>query len=224
MQIRDEFKRSEFLVYLVRIALGLDQMQIAETYAREVTETEARTRIVCDIAARHALLDNFALALQKIAALSAPEDRFRGYFQIISANPENRNFRAKLSLLAEISANIGLIRRTAEADHILAECAIQLARLEKFHLALQVQETVSSDTERDELLWNLAELKFRSDFFVEGIEIIRLIRDQNRRISRLIQLGVAIHKGVYAAATFSVSDFCQSLFRSGLKKRKNWKF
>lgn len=158
----ESFKRSEFLTYLVKTSLDLDQLAIADELAEKITESDARLRSVCDIAARHALLDNFSLAQKKVMAIKPLAPRYSGYFQVINANPENRNFRAKLAMLNEIIDNIEGLRALDEADQILSECALQLAKLEKFHNALQVQEAIKSDSVRDELLWKLAELKFKN--------------------------------------------------------------
>lgn len=220
LSIPESFKRSEFLTYLVKTSLDLDQLLIADELSEKITEPDAGIRAVCDIAARHALLDNFALAQSKVMKIVALPQKYRGFFQIINSNPENRNFRAKLALLNEVVENIDKVTALDDADLILSECALQLAKLEKFHNALQVQETIKSDQVRDELLWKLAELKFKGDFFIEGIEIIRLIKDQNCRVSRLIQLGVAIHEGLYSSATFAVSDFLPIAFSFWLEEKE----
>lgn len=222
LKISDSFKRSELLTYLVKTSLDLDQLLLADELAEKITEPESRTRAVCDIATHHAQIDNFTLAQSKVKSIQSLSPRFYGYFAIIANNPENRNFRAKLAMLNEVVDNLDNIATLDNSDLILSECAVHLAKLEKFHGALQVQEAIKSDHVRDELLWRLAELKFKGDFFIEGIEIIRLIKDQDARISRLIQLGVSIHEGIYQSATFSVSDFLPVAFSFWLEEKEKF--
>lgn len=220
--IPQDFRRAEFYTYLVKTALDLNQISLAEEIIAGISDDDARIRATIDIAARHAMLDNFSLAQKKIAGIADLIMRYQAVFRIIASNPENRNLRAKLSLLNEIVENIEKLQQFDSSDQILSECAVQLARLEKFHSALQVQEAIKSDQVRDELLWKLADLKFRGDFFIEGIEIIRLIRNQDSRISRLIQLGVSIHNGSYKSETFKIYDFLPIAFSFWLEEKEKF--
>lgn len=218
--IPQDDRRPEFYTYLVKNALELNQLAIAEEIVPVISDKNARNRAISDIAVRHAFLDNFSLAQKKIATIDDPFQKFQAIFRIIDINPENRNLRAKFALLNEIVENLPQLQKLENSDQILAECSVHLARLEKFHSALQVQEAIKSDQTRDELLWKLAELKFHGDFFIEGIEIIRLIKNQDSRISRLIQLGVAIHSGKYQSETFKIYDFLPVAFSFWLEEKE----
>ena len=95
-----------------------------------------------------------------------------------------------------------------------------MAHFEKFHKSLQILELITSDQVRDELIWALAEFKFKCDFFGEGIEIIRLIQDKDLRIERLIQLGMAMLQNKYPESSFKVEDFLPVAFSLWLEERE----
>lgn len=220
LKIPEPFKRSEFLAFLVKTSLELDQMAITSDMVQQITEPAARNQAILDIAVRHAVLDNFDFASTKVKEIVEAKSRAAAIFQIVSKNPENRNFLKKILLLEQVLKDVKALGNSGECDALLSECALLFARLEKFHTALQIQESINSDSIRDELLWKLAELKFKGDFFSEGIEIIRLIKNQDTRLSRLICLGVSLFKGDYPAATFTISDFLPTAFSFWLEEKE----
>ena len=164
---------------------------------------------------------------QTVSLIDSIPDKFPS--SSLALKIAQRRFRLGKTTYSGIQKKIESLRLKASheetlenSDQILAECSVHLARLEKFHSALQVQEAIKSDQTRDELLWKLAELKFRGDFFIEGIEIIRLIKNQDSRISRLIQLGVAIHSGKYQSETFKIYDFLPVAFSFWLEEKEKF--
>ncbi|MBU1105500.1 MAG: hypothetical protein KKB51_02435 [Candidatus Riflebacteria bacterium] len=213
---------SEFVSFLLKKCLELGQVELANDLLEQITDVSVRNLAVVEIAARHALVDNFVLARKGIASIKDTICRLRGYLRIVAVNPENRNYRDKLQLLNEVAAGIPPECSPDESDQILAECAFLLLKAERFHAALQLQEKIVSDANRDELLWKLADLKFSSDHLEEGVEVIRLIKNQDRRIGRMIELGVRIFNGDYPTATFTASDFLPVAFSFWLDEKEKF--
>lgn len=220
MKITEAEKRSEFLAFLVKTSMNYDQLAITDEMFAAISERDSRDRTIVEIAVRHAIIDNFSMATHKLAEVSDLRLRIGGYFKIISNNPENRNFRRKILLLEKAMHEIRTLPAGSETDRLLSECAILFARLEKFHNALQILETINDAAVRDDLLCKLAELKFKGDFFVEGIEILRLISNQDVRLSNLIGLGVALFKGSYPTATYTAADFLPTAFAFWLEEKE----
>ena len=79
---------------------------------------------------------------------------------------------------------------------------------------------MDSDVMRDELLWQLAEMKIRSNAVEEGSAIVRLIKDHDRRIARMIELGCGIFEGKYANTTFTAGDFLSVAFSFWLDEKE----
>ncbi|PKL41816.1 MAG: hypothetical protein CVV41_16745 [Candidatus Riflebacteria bacterium HGW-Riflebacteria-1] len=210
-------QRSEYVIFLLKNCLEFGQLEMANEMLNQISDTAAKNLAIIEVAARHALLDNFALARQLATSIKDPLCRFQGYLRIVAANPENRNYRDKLQLLNEVAAAQGLPLEAT--DQVLAECTILLAKAERFHSALQLQEKISEGS-RDELLWRLAVIKFNSDQLEEGVEVIRLIKDPDRRIARMIELGVAIFNGEYPNATFTAGDFMPVAFSFWLDEKE----
>lgn len=212
-------QRSEYVIFLLKNCLEFGQLELANEMLSQITDTPSRDLAVVEVAARHALIDNFTLARDLLTAIKDPLCRYRGYLRIIAVNQENRNYRDKLLLLNEVVAGVSQLPSSDVSDQILAECAVLLAKADRFHSALQLQEKVS-DSNRDDLLWRLADIKFSSDHLEEGVEVLRLITDQSRRIARMIELGIAIFNGEYVNATFTAGDFMPVAFSFWLDEKE----
>ena len=213
---------SEFVSFLLKSCLELGQVDLANELLEQIADVSVKNLAVIEVAARHALVDNFAVARSAVAAIKDSSCRIRGYLRIVAANPENRNYRDKLQLLNEVIAGVAQVSSPEDSDQILAECAVLLAKAERLHAALQLQEKIISDSNRDELLWRLADLKFNSDHLEEGVELIRLIKNQNKRIARMVELGSRIFNSEYPNTTFTANDFLPVAFSFWLDEKEKF--
>ncbi|PKL51129.1 MAG: hypothetical protein CVV42_00790 [Candidatus Riflebacteria bacterium HGW-Riflebacteria-2] len=215
-----EQQRNDLATFLLKNSLDLNQMELASEMFATLKDVSFKNQAVVEIAARHALLDNFLHARSLISQIADQACRLRGYLRIVASNPANRNYRVKLEILNEVATGVSSMTPGDLADRIMSECALLFAKSERFHLALQLQERILSDANRDELLWRLAEVKCSSGFLEEGVEVVRLVTDQNRRIARMIELGIKIFNEEYEKAAFTVSDFLPIAFSFWLDEKE----
>lgn len=215
----DKHKRAEFLTFLVQITLKINQIAQAHDLLTRIKLPSSRNKALIEIAAKISGLDQLSEALDLVSQVDSKGEQLRGYFRVMSENPENRNFKVKLDLLEKILVETDDVESSSEADLIRAECAKAYARFEKFHYSLQIMEKVSSTTIRDNLLWELADMKFNTGFFMEGIEVLRLIQAKDRKVSRFIELGLAILQKKYENSDFGVCDFLPIAFSFWLEER-----
>lgn len=213
-------KRSEFLTYLVEICIEIGQISQAREILARIEEIEPRNKAMVELCSKFARLDKIDDAMELAKGIDDANYRIKAFFQIIDKNPDNRNFKLKNDLIAQIIETAINNAAKEYSDRTLADCALLVAGFEKFHQAFQLLEQIVSEPVRNELIWALAESKFKSDFFVEGIEIIRLISNSDVRITRLIQLGLAILKGDFPESTFKVEDFLPIAFSFWLEEKE----
>lgn len=218
--LEDELKRFEFMNFLVKICLEIGQMSQARDIIAKIENEEARSKASVELCAAMAGLDNINGALAIARDIADTGYRIKAFFRLIEKNPDNRNFKLKNDLLVEI---VELVRSAEYKDtsaQILADCALLVAGFEKFHKAFQLLEMIDNEEVRNQLIWNLAQLKYRSDSFLEGIEIIRLIQNSDIRISRLIQTGLAVLRNEFANSTFKVEDCLPVAFSFWLEEKE----
>jgi len=213
-------KDSEFVSFLLKKCLEFGQLELANDLLEQIGDVRLKELAVIEIACKHAAMDNFKLARTIAGSLENIASRCKAYLRVISDNPENRNYQEKINLLNQIVSSLQHEIPAADKDEIMAHCSLLLARYERFHLALQLQEKMDSDVMRDELLWQLAEMKIRSNAVEEGSAIVRLIKDHDRRIARMIELGCGIFEGKYANATFTAGDFLSVAFSFWLDEKE----
>ncbi|GAB4267558.1 MAG: hypothetical protein Kow0029_02080 [Candidatus Rifleibacteriota bacterium] len=219
--LTSEIQRSEFLTYLVKICLENDQISQAQEIIGHIEDNASRAIAVGELCGKLSSLDRIEDALQLARKLADKNLRIKAFFNIVNNNPDNRNFRIKNELVDEIVTMAKEGCHDANTDRILAECALLVAGFEKFHQALQLLEHISDQQVRDELSWSLAEFKFKTDFFNEGIEIIRLIQNSDQRITRLIRIGLEILRGKYPDSSFKIEDFLPVAFSFWLEEKES---
>jgi tetratricopeptide (TPR) repeat protein len=220
----NDLKRAEFMNFLVKICLDIGQLSQARDIIGKIEDPDTRFKAMTELCAKTASLDNIAEAIETAKSIDDPIHRTQALFKIIQGNPDNRNFRLKSDLLAEIIELSTNSTSSSHADQILADCAMLLASFEKVRQAFQLLEKINDETVRNQLIWNLAELKFRSDFFSEGIEILRLIQNSDVRITRLIQVGLAVLKGSYPGSSFTIEDCLPVAFSFWLEEKEKVSF
>lgn len=217
-RLDDSLKRSELLTYVVEVSLEIGQKEQAREIIDKIEIESVRYRAITLYCAKFAALDKIEEAIGLARTIADETARIEAFFAIIKNNPENRNFKIKSDLVNEI---IAAARATdGDSDKILADCTMLMAKFEKFHQALQLLEHIKGDEIRNQLLWNLSLFKFQTGFFVEGIEIIRLIIDANLRISRLIEVGLAILQNKYPDSNYQVEDFLPVAFSFWLEEKE----
>lgn len=220
----NELKRAEFMNFLVKICLSIGQLSQARDIIGKIEDKDTCFKAMVELCRKMGSLDNIGEAIEIARSIDDPLHRTRAFFEIIQSNPDNRNFRLKNDLLAEIiELSTGSSMRGA-ADQVLADCAMLLAGFEKVHQAFQLLEKISDEVVRNQLVWNLAEMKFRSDFFTEGIEILRLIQNSDVRLTRMIQVGLAVLQGTYANSSFSIEDCLPVAFSFWLEEKEKVSF
>jgi len=213
-------KDSEFISFLLKKCLEFGQLELANDLLEQIGDSRLKDLALIEIVGKHASLDNFQLARTLADSLQSNLSRCRAYLRVIADNPENRNYQEKINLLNLIVSSLQNKISATDKDSIMSQCSLLLARYERFHLALQLQEKIESDVIRDELLWQLAEMKVNSNAVEEGSAIVRLIKDQDRRIARMIELGCGIFEGKYANATFTAGDFLSVAFSFWLDEKE----
>lgn len=218
--LEDDLKRSEFLNYLVKTCLDTAQYAQARDIISKIDDSSTKDRAIVQLCAALAGIDNIADAVELVNSIEEPLFKVNAWFRIIERNPENRNFRLKNDLLLKIQETIQSFAEEADSDRAYAECAMVVAANEKFHRALQLVEKIKSNDIRDQLLWDLAKNKYRSDFFTEGIEIIRLIGNSDARIMKLIQTGLIILRNEFPNSSFKVEDFLPVAFSFWLEEKE----
>lgn len=212
-------QNGELVSFLLKCCLELSQMELANEMFAMLKDVSFKNQAIVEIASRHALLDNFSLARSLISEIGDLDCRLQGFLRIVASNPANRNYRDKLEILNGVAVDVSLMAAGALTDQIIAGCALLFAKAERFHLALQLQERILSDASRDELLWKLAEIKCSSGFLEEGVEVLRLIKDQNRRVARMVELGIRIFNDEYKKADFTTSNFLPMAFSFWLDEK-----
>ncbi|NLF96347.1 MAG: hypothetical protein GX569_06380, partial [Candidatus Riflebacteria bacterium] len=213
-------KDSEFVSFLLKKCLEFGQIELANDLLEQIGDARLKDLAVIEIVGKHASLDNFQLARTLADSLQTNVSRCKAYLRVIADNPENRNYQEKINLLNLIVSSLQNKISTTDKDAIMSQCSLLLARYERFHLALQLQEKIESDVMRDELLWQLAEMKINSNAVEEGSAIVRLIKDHDRRIARMIELGCGIFEGRYANTTFTAGDFLSVAFSFWLDEKE----
>jgi hypothetical protein len=99
-----------------------------------------------------------------------------------------------------------------------------MAKFEKFHIALQTLEKIVSNDIRDDYIWKLAEVRFGADFFNEGIEIMRLIMNTDKKISGLIKVGLGLLQEKYQGSAFGIAEFLPIAFSFWLEESEKISF
>jgi tetratricopeptide (TPR) repeat protein len=216
----DELKRDEFLTFLVEVSLDLGQYSQATEILSRIESHAARAKATMALASKYAFLDKIDEAIALARGIEDRILRIQTLFKVVENNPDNRNYKLKSELISEIIDQAKTADRVESVDRILADCALMVAGFEKFHQSLQLLEQIHSEEIKSELIWSLAELKFKRNFFNEGIEMIRLIQNQNIRIQRLIQTGLAIFRKEYPESTFNVEDFLPIAFSFWLEEKE----
>ncbi len=219
--LEDDEKRADFLAYLVEVCLGMGQAAQATDIISRIEDDIIRYKAIKTFCAYLANLDKIDEAIELANGIKDPLSQINAMFEIVARNPGNRNFKLKSDLISRIILTAKNIKDRERADRILADCALMVAGFEKVHQALQLLEQITSEEIRCELIWGLAKMKFSSDFFSEGIELIRLIQNQDIRISKLIQIGLLILQKKYKDSTYRVEDFMPVAFSFWLEEKEN---
>ncbi|MEW6712285.1 MAG: hypothetical protein AB1403_20865, partial [Candidatus Riflebacteria bacterium] len=218
----DPVKRSELIGFLVKVSLEINQIAQGRDLIEKIETEELKARALIDFCAKLAAIDDIKEAVESAGKIISHEARIHAFMKIIEMNPDNRNFKIKSDLLNQIIEIAGKLPAGPANDRILAECARIVAGSERFHKAFQILEGIKDSSVQEQLIWDLVQMKLHRDFFMEGMEIIRLIRNADTRISRLIQVGLALLQNQLPACTFKPDDFLPVAFSFWLEERQSF--
>ena len=216
--MKDKHRKSEFYSFLVRICLKIGQSKLAIDICKKIPEKKAQYLAMVELCGHFAFLDNIKTAMNFAKEINDELLKIKAYFKIIEQNPANRNFKLKSDLIEEIIKKSGDLSN--DSDQILADCTMLVARFEKFHQALQLLEHIKAEDIRNELICKLSDFKFETDFFNEGIEILRLIQNSDIRINKLINTGLKLLENKFKRISFKLEDFLPIAFSFWLEEKE----
>ncbi len=220
----DAETRSRLMLAVVKSCLKMGHLVAAEETLETIDPGESREKALVCFAIKLSELDRFGEAIAKLSALKDDFYRLRAFFELVKANPSNRNYRRKFDLIMGSIRVAEKLQNSDQTDQILGECVIFMAKFEKFHIALQTLEKIVSNDARDDIIWRLAQVRFDADFFNEGIEIMRLIMNTDKKISGLIRVGLGLLQGKYPDSTFGIGEFLPIAFSFWLEESEKISF
>jgi tetratricopeptide (TPR) repeat protein len=217
-KISEKNRKSKFLSFLVSVCLKIGQSKLAIDICDKIPEPQTRYTAMVELCGHFAFLDNIKTAMSYSEKIEDDLKKVKAYFKIIQQNPANRNFKLKSDLMAKIIEKSKTLAN--DTDQILADCAMLVAKFEKFHQALQLLEHIKSNEIRNELICKLSDFKFKTDFFTEGIEILRLIQNNDIRINKLIDTGLKLLENKFERVSFKLEDFLPIAFSFWLEEKE----
>jgi tetratricopeptide (TPR) repeat protein len=223
-KLSDEKLRDESLNYIFKACLQMDFMEQANIILEKQAPGSYREDSVIEKANKLAEMDKFAEAVKTLNEVHDVFTRLKACLSLVEHNPGNRNFKRKTDLITGVMKISESLENTWERDFVLSKSSVIMATLERFHNSLQALEKIESAETRDQLLLDLAQIKYNSDFFTEGIEIMRLISSPDKKIVGLIDVGIDILNEKYPDSTFKPGDFLPIAFSFWLEEKEKIDF
>lgn len=217
-KLENNIQKAELLTYIQECVLNIGELELAKKILGKISAKSMRSKAVVNISIKLSELDHFNDAIKALNEISDIYERLNAFFQLIRHNPGNRNFKKKFDLIAGTIRIAEQLEDIHQKDTIMSECSVFMAKFEKFHFSLQTLEKITSDQIRDETIWKLANIKFNSGFFTEGIEIMRLIMDNDKKVSGLIKIGIKLLTKQYPDTDFGPTEFLPIAFSFWLEE------
>ncbi|MGM0601552.1 MAG: hypothetical protein ACQETH_17200 [Candidatus Rifleibacteriota bacterium] len=217
-EMTDKNKQAKFYSFLVSVCLKIGQSKLAIDICEKISEKNSRYLAMVELCGHFAFLDKTKTAMSYADKIEDDLIKIKAYFKIIEQNPANRNFKLKSDLIEMIIKKSTQLSK--DTDQILADCAMLVAKFEKFHQALQLLEHIKSEDIRNDLICRLSDFKFKTDFFTEGIEILRLIQNNDIRINKLINTGLKLLENKFEKTSFKLEDFLPIAFSFWLEEKE----